>query len=93
MSSNVSRRGVLKASVAAAAVGAIPVKSLAEPTVQDGLGSKMSESTAKLYKAQIDQGRANSVERLKTPLPEGSEPYFLIQPVPFAPVADRGGKK
>ncbi len=83
MARDISRRGVLGGGVVAIASGAVPVVNLTtlvqkDSPAPDGISKTFSESTKKIYAAQLEQGRSNSLERLKTKLAEGSEPCFMI---------------
>jgi len=78
-----SRRDLLKLGLAGAATLAIPagVSAMAiEDEIEKELGHPLPAEAKKLLKNALDANRNNSVERLKTKLPDCSEPCFTYRP-------------
>ncbi|AIE87475.1 hypothetical protein OP10G_4107 [Fimbriimonas ginsengisoli Gsoil 348] len=84
-----SRRDLLKLGLVSAAAVAIPVTAMGQvPTSDDiekELGHPLPDEAKKLLKAAVEANRTNATDRLKTKLPDCSEPCFVYRPT--------GGKK
>jgi hypothetical protein len=87
MSQTPTRRTVLKSSLAAAVVAAIPTAMAAELTTQDltkGFAKPLSPENQKLAEAALKDVKDTSASRVKHVLPENSEPSFVFQVRPGA---------
>lgn len=74
----------MKVGAIAAVSSAIPITIAAStPTTEDieaNLGHPLPEEAKKLLKAAVDNNENNAKERLKTKLPDCSEPCFGYRP-------------
>jgi hypothetical protein len=79
-----SRRDLLKLGLAGGATLVTPLASFAQaaPTTEDiekELGHPLPDEAKKLLKAAVENNRTNARDRLKTKLPDCSEPCFVYR--------------
>lgn len=82
MSSKPSRREVLAKGVIAGAMLAAPLPLLAQADHPVEQTTALDGEAAKLYEEQRKSIEMRSTDRLRTPLPENSEPCFIYVPTP-----------